>query len=370
MDINLAGVSSVLLSSSRSRSQLDFLLTQLLLLADFRQYLFDMPEEKQFRLLTALQVVTVQEGEFVFHKGDPSEWLFTLLSGSVAIHDGFGAESPQVATLDPGRIFGERGLVRKTARLFSARAVADCSLMKLSAPEFRAVLEPAFRTRSEEKLAFVDKHLPGAKNIFSTVKDKLSFAMTMRFCHKGHRLLAQGRFSDFLFFIISGECAVSQARLGGPSPVVTLTPGGLFGDESILLSRPSSYNVDVSAEGTRLYALSRADTFQFIPEPVLDGMRRQCLLKFDTRNDLLQKNNLSPRFSLQPSPAPATFRFASPYAQRKLAHAQQSRLSLNPTDASTLESLRLDLCHFTPSLKDTDEADCKRSKTKGRCKMG
>ena len=362
MDVNLPEVTEILRCGERTGKQLESLYNHMLRMADLKQYLFDLQEEKRGRLLAAVQLLDVPAGEFIFHKGDSSDLLYTLLSGTIGMYDGHGLHSPMVATLPPGKVFGERGLVRKAPRMLSALALTPCILMTLTAGEFKTILDSAFRLRNDEKIYFIGRNLPGAKNVLSTVKEKIAYSLNMRFCPKGRRLLTQGKHSDTLFFIISGECTVSQVSAGIQHMVVTLGPGSLFGDESVLLGQASSYHVDVTAEGTRVYSLAKTDALQFIPDSVLDNMRRQCTLKFETRHSLLSRSRVHPHSTPQ-SPEPL-FRLASPIAKRKLVFAQRMRPSiqhLTRCETERIESLRLDLCHFTPSGHEDD--DERRSKT-------
>lgn len=360
MDLNIPALIEVLRNSVRNIAQLDFLYKQLLLMPDLRQYLFDLSTEKRLQLLANFTLQIVPQSEFVFRKGDVSDCVYVLLDGTVGIYDGISVHSPLVATLSAGKVFGERGLVRKVARLFSARAITDCVLMQLSAAAFKALLEQAFRLRTDEKLIFINKHLPGAKNMFSTLKEKLAFSLSMTFCHKNQRLLAQGKTTEMLFFIIAGECIVSQNNHGVAKTVVVLTPGGLFGDECVLLDRPSSYSVDVSVDGTRVYTLSKRDAFQFIPDPVLQHMRSQCLQKFENRHSILRKQ-LPPVRSLstQEHCPELVLKYASPDAKRRLMHARPSHQALNSQSEKTLLSLRLDLNHSTPWGRDSEEGRAK-----------
>ena len=69
-----------------------------------------------------------EEGDIVFHKGDPGDCLYLILGGSVDIFDG----DRVMARLERGALFGEMALISKEPRSASARAAESASLLALS----------------------------------------------------------------------------------------------------------------------------------------------------------------------------------------------------------------------------------------------
>lgn len=77
----------------------------------------------------------------IFVQGQPSDSLYFLLRGkvrlSVASQDGKGAI---VATLSPGKFFGEGCLAGQPFRMATATAVGDCALTKVDKPAMARLL--------------------------------------------------------------------------------------------------------------------------------------------------------------------------------------------------------------------------------------
>jgi hypothetical protein len=70
-------------------------------------------------------------GEFIFREGDLTSDLFILEEGRVELMRQEDGTPRVVATLGPGELFGELALLEEQPRDLSARAVTDCTLLKL-----------------------------------------------------------------------------------------------------------------------------------------------------------------------------------------------------------------------------------------------
>lgn len=88
----------------------------------------------------------VARNEILFHQGEPSDALFVIERGRIAIatRAGDGRESV-MAVLESGGLFGELGLFDDAPRSADARALSDASLIELGYEPVREI----FRTRPE-----------------------------------------------------------------------------------------------------------------------------------------------------------------------------------------------------------------------------
>lgn len=79
-------------------------------------------------------------GDFIFQRGDAPDFAYILLSGSVELSNG--------PVLMPFDLFGDLALIESTPRAMDARALTDCSVMRISRQRFQAelsVLSPFMR---------------------------------------------------------------------------------------------------------------------------------------------------------------------------------------------------------------------------------
>ncbi len=83
-------------------------------------------------LKSQLRIQSAEKGELLIHKGTPSEHLYFLFSGMVNIVD-FDNEgnATWIATIEPGQIFGELGLILNERRSADAVAVEPSEYARL-----------------------------------------------------------------------------------------------------------------------------------------------------------------------------------------------------------------------------------------------
>lgn len=95
-------------------------------------------------LATGFVEVKVPAGEYIVEQGDPATHFYVLKSGDaeviqrVQVGDGGLVREDTIRRHSPGDSFGEIGILRRTARTASVRAVTDCVVLQLSAEDFVA----------------------------------------------------------------------------------------------------------------------------------------------------------------------------------------------------------------------------------------
>lgn len=93
------------------------------------------------RLSRGTTVVHHADNDTIFMQGQPADSLFFLLQGkvrlAVATHDG---KEAIVATLSPGKFFGEGCLTGQPLRMATAVAVGECTLTRIEKPMMARML--------------------------------------------------------------------------------------------------------------------------------------------------------------------------------------------------------------------------------------
>lgn len=79
-------------------------------------------------------------GEVIFDEGEEGQAIYILFAGAVTICHQGQPESP-IATIVPGRIFGELALIDGGPRSAQARAAADCDLGVMFRGDFENLME-------------------------------------------------------------------------------------------------------------------------------------------------------------------------------------------------------------------------------------
>ncbi len=106
--------------------------------------LFSGLNRKQMRLLAfGARWYNAPKGEVVFNKGDPpQDGAYMMIEGEAGLYlpQDEGGDT-QIATVGPGRIVGELGLIRKVPRALTMVAETDITCLRIGEEEFLAVVE-------------------------------------------------------------------------------------------------------------------------------------------------------------------------------------------------------------------------------------
>ncbi len=87
-----------------------------------------------------LTTQTFQQGEIIFHEGDPGKHVYLIVSGSVEIYKTVGDQRQLLNTIGSGEIFGEMGLVSNEPRFATVIAAEDCRLIMVQDKAFHLAL--------------------------------------------------------------------------------------------------------------------------------------------------------------------------------------------------------------------------------------
>ena len=78
----------------------------------------------------------IEEGEEVFHEGEPGNTLFFIVDGQVRIHRG----GTTLATLGERSVFGEMSLLDMEPRSATVTVVDDVTLLRIERDDFHDIL--------------------------------------------------------------------------------------------------------------------------------------------------------------------------------------------------------------------------------------
>jgi type IV pilus assembly protein PilZ len=71
---------------------------------------------------------TYEDGQVIFKEGSPGDWIFLILSGSVAVSKRLQGQRFILGKLQPGEVVGEMEFISESTRNFTARAVGKTTL--------------------------------------------------------------------------------------------------------------------------------------------------------------------------------------------------------------------------------------------------
>lgn len=85
-----------------------------------------------------MQTGIYQKGEIIFKRGDHSDLMYVIRSGSVGIYRDFGESSQKrIVELEPGKFFGEMGMLNHLPRSATAVAEQETELVIVDTPNIR-----------------------------------------------------------------------------------------------------------------------------------------------------------------------------------------------------------------------------------------
>jgi CRP-like cAMP-binding protein len=84
----------------------------------------------------ALTERSFDKGAAIFRAGDPSDGLYLLVRGAVAIRDGANT----LASVQPCECFGELGALAEEPRSADAVCISSCDVVRLSTAELHALM--------------------------------------------------------------------------------------------------------------------------------------------------------------------------------------------------------------------------------------
>jgi ABC-type multidrug transport system fused ATPase/permease subunit/CRP-like cAMP-binding protein len=106
--------------------------------------LFSSLNRKQLRLLAfGARWYRAKAGTFVFHKdADPTDGAYMVVEGEATMQltESDGSEKV-IATVGPGKLVGELGLIRNVPRALDMKATSDLLCLRIGAEEFLSVVE-------------------------------------------------------------------------------------------------------------------------------------------------------------------------------------------------------------------------------------
>jgi CRP-like cAMP-binding protein len=110
------------------------------------EYLKHLAEVPMFRALSKREMLAIgqraedlsyADGDVIVEEGEKSDAFYIIVAGKARVRHG----SRTVATLGPGKFFGETGLLAKLPRDATVSAVGPVEVVSISRREFLGVLE-------------------------------------------------------------------------------------------------------------------------------------------------------------------------------------------------------------------------------------
>jgi len=221
-----------------------------------------MPSDALQALVENLQLVALERGEPLFREGDPSDALYVIVEGEVAVETR-GPPRAEVSRLGPGAFIGEVALMTDQPRSATVIGVAASELLRID----RHMLSRVLANHGDvlrAVLRFVRDRLVDrwmrTSPLFQPFDDAQRRELAGKFkfleIDAGTILLGTGQHPDGLYIVLAGQFLVMRSK----SAVAQLGPGDLIGETALLSG--NAFRSDVVARGKALALCLPAAVFR------------------------------------------------------------------------------------------------------------
>ena len=210
--------------------------------------IFSELDEKELQsLLGRLHTRTFPKGSLVCREGEEGDSLFMISRGEVAITKRMaGGKEVWVRDLKGGDLLGEFGFFTDQKRHATVNAIDECEILELcrddleelvkAHPRMMDVLQNLFKERILDLFLALS---PIFSSLTSSDRDEIFRRFRLLRVPEETLLFKGGDSSTSLYLIKSGEVEIfTQNRRGKRVRLGTLTCGNLFGEISLLFSKP------------------------------------------------------------------------------------------------------------------------------------
>jgi CRP-like cAMP-binding protein len=207
----------------------------------------DLSHEAFVELVERCPLLRFGAGERILHQGEPGNSFFVICEGRVSVLREDNGVAHPVAALEAGEFFGEVALLSGGPRIASVDALADeTQVLEISGELLMELVRrhpgvaSALKTFCRQRLL---SNLIATSALFRPLgrseRRELATRFRARDALAGEVVLAQGAPGDGLYVVLAGE--VEVLRDGGVAD--KLGPGDVFGEMSLLDSRPANATV-------------------------------------------------------------------------------------------------------------------------------
>jgi cAMP-dependent protein kinase regulator len=221
-----------------------------------------MPSDALQDLVANLQLVSLERGEVLFRAGEPSDALYVIVEGELAVQ-GAGSATAEISRLGPGSFLGEVALMTDQPRSATVVCFSPAELLRIDRHTLSRVLAHHGDVL-RAVLRFVRDRLVDrwmrTTPLFRPFNDaqRIELAGKFKFLEidAGTVVLGTGERPDGLYIVLAGQFLV----LRGGTAVAQLGPGDLIGETALLSG--GAFKSDVVARGKGLALCLPAAVFR------------------------------------------------------------------------------------------------------------
>ncbi|XP_030835113.1 cGMP-dependent protein kinase 1 isoform X4 [Strongylocentrotus purpuratus] len=222
-----------------------------ILLNDFTKN-FDSSQTRE--IVECMFPIDYKKGQIVINEGDSGAHFYVGATGTLEVSQG----DRVLATMGPGKVFGELAILYNCTRTATITAVTDAQVWAIDRKVFQLIMMKTGMQRHEEYFNFL-KSVPLLKDLSSDNLFKLANSLEVDFFHEGEYIIVEGSRGDTFYIISKGEVRITQSVQGQrePQEVRSLQKGDFFGEKALLGEDVRTANVLASKGGCECLAVDR-----------------------------------------------------------------------------------------------------------------
>lgn len=208
--------------------------------------LSDIDPSDLIELLPLLELKVLEAGSVVLEQGSEGTSLYIVVRGVAEVtRDGV-----HLAHLRSGSFFGEMALLTSSPRTASVTALAPLLVFELgreALQELAAASAGFARVLADYTRTRLLRNLMATSALFQPLDAKRRAALMDLFASQvyppGATVLAEGQVAEGLYVVLSGEVCVDKSDEGDSLTLAALGPGQVFGEISLIQSRPATASI-------------------------------------------------------------------------------------------------------------------------------
>ena len=211
----------------------------------------------------------------IFNKGDRSEKLYIILKGDIALYDiDRDGRLILIAAIGPGKLLGERGLIRNLPRSLTAIAKKNSKLLYLDISKFKYIINTQSTSNIDEKVEFIESKFPKSESFSLYQKEKLAYYMNSKQFNRDDTIISEGVMTECLMFLYTGECMLKKKIEDKQMKILYIEKGCMIADECVFFSQTSKFSYIVTSEVAKVYFIKKQDLMIQTPSAIVKKLTK------------------------------------------------------------------------------------------------
>jgi len=211
-----------------------------------------LPPDARASLISSCEGLAFKFGDVIMREGQSADAMFIIVSGRARVVQRTDAGDEVVlASLGPGEVLGETGLLQGGVRTATVRASSELNVMRLGRAEFEELRRshPAVQgwleqcTHARLLFAFLKRAGAFSRLPVPVIRDLVSMLEPVE-VRQGQTLIRQGDPPGPMFLIQEGRLRVSLATGGAAKALAYLREGDVAGEVSLLKEQPRNATIE------------------------------------------------------------------------------------------------------------------------------